>query len=497
MYIGQIINIRVKKINLYWEVIIVFQETYENLNSCLSDDMLHTQQLYVGLSARDFVIHYRQRALQLFKLVLLERKVLFFKSPVRELSSHILTLLSLLPGMLEGGLDEAACLVPDDTPEASPLRSPNSPAPPPEEVSPTSSVHSYLPSSESVNSLSSKVKDKVSGALGYIAGSSAKPSVEDLPQQIANEEQVDAPPPPPELPDFAKVCNLSLGELGLPLRLYTAGNLCHPYLSLPYVDILTQPCIRGYVIGATNALFKAKRELSHVIIDIDEDKLEVSDPDLRRALSLTTEDLRFADNLARVVGDWTGTWEGGDEWVRAQFRFYLACLLRTSLESQDSNAMHLFNSNFTEQLRETRWHLAFSRAPPSTLSGLVVGHPCSGAVSVADVKLRLSHTMTNTDGGKKVTAAMASTGRAVGGAVSQAKGVFSSWWGGIKPGKEVSPGEEVKEVESNGGRTDDVAVDKEAEVVETKQGATEDVKENSKAIDLQQGGSEKKLNEEM
>ena len=43
--------------------------------------MLHTQQLYVGLSARDFVIHYRQRALQLFKLVLLERKVLFFKSP--------------------------------------------------------------------------------------------------------------------------------------------------------------------------------------------------------------------------------------------------------------------------------------------------------------------------------------------------------------------------------------------------------------------------------
>merc|ERR1719402_1272094 len=57
----------------------LIKETYENLNSCLSDDMLHTQQLYVGLSARDFVIHYRQRALQLFKLILLERKVLFFK----------------------------------------------------------------------------------------------------------------------------------------------------------------------------------------------------------------------------------------------------------------------------------------------------------------------------------------------------------------------------------------------------------------------------------
>ena len=410
--------------------------------------MLHTQQLYVGLSARDFVIHYRQRALQLFKLVLLERKVLFFKSPVRELSSHILTLLSLLPGMLEGGLDEAACLVPEDTPETSPLRSPNSPLPPPaEENSPTSSIHSYLPSSESVNSLSSKVKDKVSGALGYIAGSSVRPSVEDLPQQITDEEQGEAVPPT-ELPDFARVCSLGLGELGLPLRLYTAGNLCHPYLSLPYVDILTQPCIRGYVIGATNALFKAKRELSHVIIDIDEEKMEVADPELRRALSLTTEDLRFTDNLARVVGEWTGTWEGGDEWVRAQFRFYLACLLRTSLEPQDSNSMHLFNSHFTEQLRETHWQSSYSRVPPPSLAGLVVGHPCSGAVSVADVKLRLTHTMTNTDGGKKVTAAMASTGRAVGGAVSQAKGVFSSWWGGKKTSKEVSPGEEVKETEA-------------------------------------------------
>ena len=110
--------------------------------------------------------------------------------------------------------------------------------------------------------------------------------------------------------------------------------------------------------------------------------------------------------------------------------------------------MHLFNSHFTEQLRETHWQSSYSRVPPPSLAGLVVGHPCSGAVSVADVKLRLTHTMTNTDGGKKVTAAMASTGRAVGGAVSQAKGVFSSWWGGKKTSKEVSPGEEVKETEA-------------------------------------------------
>ena len=64
----------------------LIKETYQNLNECLSDDMLHTQQLYVGLSAREFVSRYKQKCLQLFKLVLLERKLLFFKSPVSELS---------------------------------------------------------------------------------------------------------------------------------------------------------------------------------------------------------------------------------------------------------------------------------------------------------------------------------------------------------------------------------------------------------------------------
>ena len=35
---------------------------------------------------RQFVARYKQKCLQLFKLILLEKKVLFFKSPVSELS---------------------------------------------------------------------------------------------------------------------------------------------------------------------------------------------------------------------------------------------------------------------------------------------------------------------------------------------------------------------------------------------------------------------------
>ena len=177
----------------------LINETYSNLNSCLTDDLLHTQQLYVGLSARDFIMHFKQRALVLFKLLLLERKVLFFKSPVEALSSHILTLLSLYPGLLEAGLDEAACIVPADTPAASPepdddddvvhdgveaVAGDGDNASVNGSVASQATNTSLLPTSESLNNLSSKVKTRLSGALGYISGSGAtqSSSVGDLSQ---------------------------------------------------------------------------------------------------------------------------------------------------------------------------------------------------------------------------------------------------------------------------------------------------------------------------
>ena len=54
----------------------LIDETLTNLNACLSDEMLRTQQLYVGLSARTFVQQLKQRALILFKLLLLEKTVI-------------------------------------------------------------------------------------------------------------------------------------------------------------------------------------------------------------------------------------------------------------------------------------------------------------------------------------------------------------------------------------------------------------------------------------
>lgn len=73
-------------------------------------------------------------------------------------------------------------------------------------------------------------------------------------------------------------------------------------------------------------------------MQVEEARILIQDPELRRLVSLSTADLRFADYLVKHVTenrqdvflDGTG-WEGGDEWIRAQFGLYVHSLLATSL----------------------------------------------------------------------------------------------------------------------------------------------------------------------
>jgi len=57
------------------------------------------------MSLRDLLERFGLKIVQLFKLLLLEKKVLFFHSPVRPLSTSIVALLALFPGLVENGLD--------------------------------------------------------------------------------------------------------------------------------------------------------------------------------------------------------------------------------------------------------------------------------------------------------------------------------------------------------------------------------------------------------
>lgn len=98
-------------------------EAFRNLNECLPASMenhlydgkfLHSKYLrdnycLLGFSVTELLRKFRHQTLVLFKLILLERKVVFFHSPVEPLCTCLLSLLSLHPGQIASGLDEAAC----------------------------------------------------------------------------------------------------------------------------------------------------------------------------------------------------------------------------------------------------------------------------------------------------------------------------------------------------------------------------------------------------
>nr|CAD7458073.1 unnamed protein product [Timema tahoe] len=475
----------------------LLHDTYHHLNSCLSevDVSQLSPQLYVGLSARDFILQFRHKALLLFKLILLERRLVFYRSPVHPLCVTILSLLSLHPGMIDHGLEESACVKPSrpmspipnfaDVPDkvipsaTIAVDTQNQDAEKWEKLSPHSPTSEVVPTktplyenckSSNSDSACVNVLSNVSDNLKQIELTAVEERWIEVSAQCA-----------PNLPGSDSISSLSVPAMrgintsstlnrdisvdtlcdtsvaqsnmatialvpaeqcGVPLMLFTQGYLCHPYLSLPYLDLLSDVNVRGYVVGATNVLFKQKKQLADVLIEVEGARVETQDPELRRQLHLTTEDLRFADFIVRHVSEdrhdvfLNGVgWEGGEEWIRSQFRVYLLCLMRTSLLQDESREAEHFNAHFMSAWKSTHNYKMWVTGEHAGIWDLNPGHPFAGQLSVADMKLRLSHTMQNTEGGRKLNQAMtstgravATTGRAVGGALSQAKGALSSWW---------------------------------------------------------------------
>ncbi|XP_071497067.1 late secretory pathway protein AVL9 homolog [Diadema antillarum] len=87
----------------------ILQEFYESLNSSVPRSMPTDSQVFLGLSLRELVLTFKHKVLVLFKLMLLERRILFYTSPVHKLCNALLAIVSLFPGMIERGLDESAC----------------------------------------------------------------------------------------------------------------------------------------------------------------------------------------------------------------------------------------------------------------------------------------------------------------------------------------------------------------------------------------------------
>ncbi|XP_018534767.1 LOW QUALITY PROTEIN: late secretory pathway protein AVL9 homolog [Lates calcarifer] len=480
----------------------ILKELYDHMNGSLRGSTLEGSQVYLGLSPRDLILHFRHKVLILFKLILLEKKVLFYVSPVNRLVGALMTVLSLFPGMIEHGLVDSSHYRPKSSvSEDLSLVESVSGAEEFVSVSVTDIANTalelegqeesaQLPATTTTTTAGESLSSGDSGEgdnhllkpPSRTSPESSESDWETLDPSVLEEggakeatetgtELLDAFDSKPGTPITVQpqavsgqggvtqglVSGLEEDHYGLPLAIFTKGYLCLPYMALQQHHLLSDVTIRGFVAGATNILFRQQRHLSDAIVEVEEARIQIQDPELRKVLSLTTADLRFADYLVKHVTenrddvflDGTG-WEGGDEWIRAQFTLYLHSLLSSTLQQDNERLLADYGVPFITAWKITHnYRVWYSNKHPA-MTAITPGHPFQGQYSVADVKLRLSHSVQNSERGKKIGNAMITTsrsmvqtgkavGQSVGGALTSAKSAMSSWFSTLAQPAAVTP----------------------------------------------------------
>lgn len=138
------------------------------------------------------------------------------------------------------------------------------------------------------------------------------------------------------------------------MQIFRNGSLCLPFISLQYIDTIMDKTLNGFIVGASNILFMHKKNLFDVVIDVTNQTVDVIDPDLKKCLSLSTEDLRFVEHLIKGVECPRANGYGTDCWIREQFESYFTSMLRTLYDS-DTNQRDLeaFNEHYMELWKKT------------------------------------------------------------------------------------------------------------------------------------------------
>lgn len=480
----------------------ILKLTYDNLNSLLSRDSVKDSATFLGLSARHLISNFGCNTLVLFKAILLEKKILFYKSPVRDLCSTIVSMCSLFTGLLEcGGLDYSTCdlqlsptllealklLTPlkttnqqQDQPDDNCDESKESPtrndkvffSPSKEEVVIMSNImtsfsdnnlnksdlitenrkkdqqqqqddleesveESKTNSSKNTESELELISDYevISGSGNETGNSVGQTRCKENEMNVEDENDDDddtslADGSVVDDPYALKLCRLKPEECGLPLQIFTRGSFCLPYLSISYLDLLSDTRVKSFVIGATNFLFKQRKEMYDVIVDMEENTIIINDANLKKCLALTTEDLRFMDYLSRHVKLSCGNqprdefdlisnditkWVGGDEWIRYHFRLYILYLLKAAKQNI-GQVCESFNNQFVQTWKQTtnNYNIWESTSKASILDGLQSRHPFSSSakgINFNDMKLKFSYAVNSSERGKLINQTLNGIGK--------------------------------------------------------------------------------------
>ncbi|TGZ57591.1 hypothetical protein CRM22_009911 [Opisthorchis felineus] len=299
----------------------------EKLSAVLAHPSTYQGALLFNLSAANFVRVYGRDALTLFKLLLLERRVLFAGESAGSISVWIATLLSLLPDLLLRGLShcchvdpswisERACwpvlcgpstntskLKPEDTTtqqhnnacssDTSVLFVDNTSTlfqlPVDDLPSASTADQGFDPASAPSLAISQKVTSPVSLAPldAPSPHSSELQSTDLMPAQLDESIYVTSPEAP-LVGDDSLFSPFPTDDWGFPLALFTKSYVLPMFLPLisldlllestsgpnlfPPADSLDRPasvsdrCVRAFLAGATNPLLRTHKHLAEVIV---------------------------------------------------------------------------------------------------------------------------------------------------------------------------------------------------------------------------------------
>ncbi|KAI9008295.1 transport protein Avl9-domain-containing protein [Gaertneriomyces semiglobifer] len=324
----------------------ILETLYQNLcvsMNWISNQVVEDSILYMGLSLRDLVWTFRQKTLQLFKLLLLEKRILFFGTKVERLSGFQYSLVSLIPDLLRN-LQDAG--------------------------SPSLGSHSrHRASHESHRAL----KPNTVNALNAIP-----PSASPQNSSSSLSENLDTPVTTPPRPNKVRrsTSHARAQSYHLPLHIFGNGSFFQPYIPLQQVDILTHADTKSFLVGTSNSIFLWNKSIGvDAVANVETGTLEIVNPALNALLNLTPPDKRFIDDIVKSVSaSYTPTsstssdpqfsaqlsFAGSDDDIRNRFEQYL-CSMLVSVKSEPI-AKTSVDPNMRAKEWMTDWNTAWVRA---------------------------------------------------------------------------------------------------------------------------------------
>lgn len=229
----------------------VLRESFFNINSQLNPSMLDSPELFSGLSVRNLFTRFGSQVIIIFKLLLLEKKTIFIMSPIRELSASILTLCSLIPGLVQEGLDHSVIPFNVKTLAKNIVNKPVSENE--NELQQTTNVVPEKEVTESSQKLSNTSTNlQVQSGLAKSESQSSFASVinDPIDPQLPEESEEEAQK------RLDSIFSRPHHFYGFPLQIFSCSSYCLPYFSMPYFDVLVNERVRSCVAGSSNQIFK-------------------------------------------------------------------------------------------------------------------------------------------------------------------------------------------------------------------------------------------------